>query len=176
MTVKHATASTFIFAYFHDGWRLGLIEHPRYARHMIPGGHVEDFESQADAALREVEEESGLRVRLVKLPTPPLPTGFAPPQVTPPWWIVEVPAPADNHLSEHHIHVDHLYVAVADDPTPVAGAAHPFAWFSESQLAELRMFEDTRLVAKVLFSCIDDLAAGRLDPAGVLRPFVTAAG
>jgi len=36
-----------------------------------PGGHVEEHESQAEAAAREVQEETGLaKVRLLEPPTP----------------------------------------------------------------------------------------------------------
>ncbi|MBI1759045.1 MAG: NUDIX domain-containing protein [Actinobacteria bacterium] len=127
VSVKHATAGAFVFSHLDGRWRLGLVEHPRLGRRMIPGGHVEDDETQAQAALREVEEESGLVVRLIDPPGAPLPAGFPHPQVASPWWITEVHGPADNHLDVPHVHVDHQYVAVADDPRPVTVAVHPFA-------------------------------------------------
>ncbi|MGH4022316.1 MAG: NUDIX hydrolase, partial [Pseudonocardiaceae bacterium] len=173
--IKHATAGAFVFCRFPDwGWRLGLIEHPRLGRWMVPGGHVEDDECQAQAAIREVEEESGLAgVRLLEGPAPPLPAGFPAThaQVPLPWWIIQQHVPADNHLAEPHTHVDHQYVAVADDPEPARSAAHPFAWYTVDQVRELTMFEDTKLLAKMLFSGIGDLADGRLDAAEALRPF-----
>ena len=60
MTSKHPTSSVFVFRRTPPGWRLGLIRHPRFGRMMIPGGHVEPEESQSEAALREVAEETGL--------------------------------------------------------------------------------------------------------------------
>jgi 8-oxo-dGTP pyrophosphatase MutT (NUDIX family) len=176
MTVKkHATAGAFVFCRFEDGWRLGLIEHPRLGRHMIMGGHVEDFETQAEAAVREVEEESGLRkVRLVEALTPGVPVGFPHATVAAPWWITEQDVPADNHLAQPHVHVDHQYVAVVDDPTPAAEAVHRFGWFRHEDLAGVSMFEDTRLLAGVLFSCLDDVVTGRVDPVSAVRPLVGA--
>jgi 8-oxo-dGTP pyrophosphatase MutT (NUDIX family) len=175
MSVKHATASVFVFSRFAAGWRLGLIEHPRLGRLMIPGGHVEDDESQAQAALREVAEETGLTgVRLLAVPAPALPAGFPHERVEPPWWITEQRVPADNHLSEPHVHLDHQYVAVAGTAEPGAPAAHPFGWYPPERLPELAMWQDTALLARVLFSCIDDLAGGRLDAASALRPFTAA--
>ena len=155
---------------------MGLIHHPRLGRKMIMGGHVEKDETQEQAVLREVVEESGLRVRLVNRFTLPLPAGYPHPQVAQPWWINEMSVPADNHLAVAHVHVDHQYVAVADDPTPCAGAVHAFAWHGEDELAELPMFEDTKLLAKVLFSCIGGIVAGDVDAGSLLRPFVAAAG
>jgi 8-oxo-dGTP pyrophosphatase MutT (NUDIX family) len=175
MTVKHATASAFVFGRLPHGWRLGLIHHPRLGRLMIMGGHVENDESQEQAVLREVVEESGLVVRLVSPLTPPLPAGYPHPQVAQPWWINEMAVPADNHLAEPHVHVDHQYVAVADDPTAGSGGVHAFFWHSEHELAQLAVFEDTKLLAKVLFSCIDDIAAGRIDAGSLMRPFIAAA-
>jgi 8-oxo-dGTP pyrophosphatase MutT (NUDIX family) len=176
MRVKHPTASVFLFSHRPVGWQLGLIEHPRLGRLLIPGGHVEDDESQAEAALREVAEETGLTsARLLEAPAPALPAGFPHGRVAPPWWITEQQVPADNHLGEPHVHLDHQYVAVTDVAEPTCAAAHPFCWYSAEQLSELEMPADTKLLAKVLFSCIDDLAERRLDSASLLRPFMAAA-
>jgi 8-oxo-dGTP pyrophosphatase MutT (NUDIX family) len=176
MSVKHATASVFLFSRAPAGWRLGLIEHPRLGWLMIPGGHVEEDESQAQAALREVAEETGLAgIRLLEVPAPALPAGFPHERVAPPWWITEQPVPVDNHLSEPHTHLDHQYVAVTDVTEPVRSAAHPFGWYSPELLPGLEMCEDTRLLAEVLFSCIEDLADGRLDDVSAFQPFTAAA-
>lgn len=158
--MKHSTASTFVFGRLPAGWRLGLILHPLFGRLMIPGGHVEADESPPQAALREVAEESGLRVRLAAAPAPPLPEAVAAARrrVEPPWWILEQPVPSDNHLAERHMHVDHLYVAVARDPEPVTEPAHPFGWHAAADLAGLSMFPDTRLLAAVLFDSITQIA------------------
>lgn len=158
--LKHATASTFVFHRFADRWRLGLIVHPRLGKHMIAGGHVEPDESQAEAALREVTEEAGLRVRLLECPTLSLPTGYPHKQVPAPWWITEVSVPADSHLGKPHVHVDHLYLALADTPTPLSEPAHPFDWFAEDDLDGLSMFADTRLLAHILFPLIGSFAPG----------------
>jgi 8-oxo-dGTP pyrophosphatase MutT (NUDIX family) len=154
VTSKHPTSSVFVFRRIPQGWRLGLIRHPRFGRMMIPGGHVEQNESQAEAALREVAEETGLAVRLVNPPAPPLPGGYQPRQVAQPWWIVEYPVPPDNHLAVAHIHVDHLYVALADGGDTVGGAAHPFGWYAAADLPRLDMFEDARIMALALLSSL----------------------
>jgi 8-oxo-dGTP pyrophosphatase MutT (NUDIX family) len=153
--VKHATASVFVLCQFPGGWRLGLVEHPRFARLMMPGGHVEAAESQAEAAVREVGEEAGLPVRLVGPPAPPLPPGYRPPRVAQPWWIVEYHVPPDGHLAAAHVHVDHLYVAVADQPRPVSEPGHPFGWYSASDLPGLTMFDDARILAAAVLASLD---------------------
>jgi 8-oxo-dGTP pyrophosphatase MutT (NUDIX family) len=175
MTVQHATASAFVFGLLPAGWRLGLVHQPRLDRLMVSGGHVELDESQEQAVLREVAEESGLDVRLLSPLMPPLPAGYPHPVVAQPWWINEMAVPRDNHLAESHVHLDHQYVAVADDPMPGREGVHAFGWYAEDEVAASSVFEDTKLLAKVLFSCIDTIAAGEVDAEELMRPFVAAA-
>lgn len=161
MTVKHSTASTFLFFPFPGGWRLGLIHHPRLGMLMLAGGHVEPDETAAEAALREVEEETGLTARLLHALAPPLPAEFPRLSVPLPWWIVEHQVPADRHEPHPHVHVDHVYVAVADSEAPCGSVtpAHAFGWYTAAEIAELDdVVEDTRLQAKELLACIEDLA------------------
>src|SRR5215813_11575034 len=150
VTLKHQTSSVFVFRRLPGGWRIGLIRHPRFGRMMIPGGHVEPEESPAEAAVREVAEETGLAVALVSPPAAPVPPGYRARRVAPPWWIAEYQVPPDNHLGVAHVHVDHLYVALADGTAPgqVPGAAaHPFGWYAAGDLAGLDMFDDARVLA-----------------------------
>jgi 8-oxo-dGTP pyrophosphatase MutT (NUDIX family) len=171
MTHKHPTSSVFVFCQAPEGWRLGLIKHPRLGRMMIPGGHVEQEESPAEAALREVAEETGLNVRMVSPPAAPLPGGYRPRLVAQPWWIVEYAVPPDGHHGADHVHIDHLYVSVADGAEPVTEPAHPFGWYAAADLAGLYMFEDARALAHRLLSGLSGLAdgtglAGGAEPAG----------
>jgi 8-oxo-dGTP diphosphatase len=48
-----------------DG-RVALVHRPRYDDWSLPKGKLDEGESFEDAALREVEEETGLRCRLVR--------------------------------------------------------------------------------------------------------------
>ncbi len=157
MTVKHPTASVYLFARFPDGWRLGLIEHPRLQRHTLPGGHVEGDETPAEAAVREAAEETGLTVRLVEPATLPLPEVYAQRRVPHPWWVLELPVRSDNQLGGPHVHVDHQYLAVAGDPVPGRAGEHPFAWYRPDQLDALAMFDGTRATALMLFDRLDEL-------------------
>jgi hypothetical protein len=159
--IKHATAGGFVFCLFPGGWRMGLIAHPRMKVLACPGGHVEDDETAAQAAVREIEEETGLRdVRLLGFPAPELPAGFpATHSLVPlPWWITEIDVPPDNHLAEPHVHVDHMWVALAPDARPAGEPAHPFDWYTEKDLsAGLPMFEDSKVLAPAVFACMSAL-------------------
>jgi 8-oxo-dGTP pyrophosphatase MutT (NUDIX family) len=157
VTLKHPTSSVFVFRRLTGGWRIGLIRHPRFHRMMIPGGHVEPEESCAEAALREVAEETGLAVTLVSPPAAPVPPGYRARRVAPPWWIAEYQVGPDNHLDVAHVHVDHLYVALADDARPDGAAlasdgAHPFGWYAAGDLPGLDMFDDAKLLARLMLA------------------------
>ena len=155
MPQKHLTSSVFVFRRFTGGWRTGLIRHPRLHKMMIPGGHVEPEETSAEAALREVAEETGLAVTLVSPPAAPVPDGYRGRRVALPWWIAEYQVKPDNHLGVAHVHVDYLYVALADGTAPgrACGAAgHPFGWYAAGDLAGLHMFDDARVLARSLLA------------------------
>jgi NUDIX domain len=62
---KEPTASALVYSRFAEGWRLCLIMHPRLGMLLPAGGHVEADETTAEAAVREVLEETGLRIRLL---------------------------------------------------------------------------------------------------------------
>ncbi|WP_316527573.1 NUDIX domain-containing protein [Kitasatospora brasiliensis] len=156
--IKELTASAFVFRIGEDGvCRAALVWHPRLELWLPAGGHVEVDEGAAEAALREIEEETGLRAELLPGPSVPLPAGFphsAPPA---PWWVVEMDACADNHTREPHRHIDHVYVARVGDAEPAAGAVHEVRWFTEQDIAELEgLSEDSRLQVKELFARIAD--------------------
>lgn len=157
VTVKHATASVFLFARAEDAWRVGLIRHPRLGKWMLPGGHVEPDENPAEAALREVAEETGLAARLLPGPRLDEPDGADEPSVIAPLWIVEQHVPAERREPEPHVHVDHLYLALTPATPPAPGAELPFAWYAADQLDALDMFGDTRARAAYLLDRIDAL-------------------
>jgi 8-oxo-dGTP pyrophosphatase MutT (NUDIX family) len=153
--LKHATASVFLLTRFVAGWRIGLIHHPRLQRWMLPGGHVEPHENPAEAALREVGEETGLTAQLINTHAGGLTDTL--PGLPVPVWIAEQPVPAEPRHPHRHIHIDHLYLATTAVHEAAAVAELRFGWFAADELGRLGMFDDSRRGAHLLFGRIDTL-------------------
>jgi 8-oxo-dGTP pyrophosphatase MutT (NUDIX family) len=116
-------------------------------------------ETAAEAAVREVGEETGLAVRLLAGPMLPAPAGFPHSSVRAPWWMVEMAAGSDGHTAGPHVHVDHVFVALANDMASAGGSEHEVRWFTEVEIASVDgIGEDSRLQAKELFARIDAMS------------------
>jgi 8-oxo-dGTP pyrophosphatase MutT (NUDIX family) len=144
--IKHATASTFVYD-GDPGGTVGLTSvqvlllwHPKFSRWMIPGGHVESHENCAEAATREVREETGLETTLLRRHD--VDDGVHG-MVHMPWVIVEQRIPARAGKCDH-IHIDHLFVARKTDPAATPNGAE---WVGLDDLDPTAMFPATRLLA-----------------------------
>lgn len=128
---RHFTATTFIV---HRG-KVLLHRHPKQDLWLPPGGHIERDELPHQAALREVEEETGLRVRLhsedeaARL-AQEMECGVVP---QPAFILIE-------DINPFHQHIDLTYFAKLSDDAEVGIAtnrhyeANGFAWFAPSDL------------------------------------------
>ncbi|MFC5183880.1 NUDIX hydrolase [Actinomadura harenae] len=159
--IKHATASVLILCrrWADARWRMALIRHPRLDLWMVPGGHVEENENTAEAAVREAREETGLSgLRLLPAPGPRLPEGFPLRSVPQPWWITELTrCPPDNHLDQPHGHIDHIWLMGCQEPAPAAPGEHPLEWFTAEQIAALQEIPpDTQVLAAMVFAELDE--------------------
>jgi 8-oxo-dGTP diphosphatase len=71
-----------------DG-RVAVVHRPHHADWSLPKGKLEDSEGWEDAALREVQEECGLRCRLVRELTPTEYEVRGTPKLVR-WWLMDV--------------------------------------------------------------------------------------
>jgi 8-oxo-dGTP diphosphatase len=105
MTIRHFTASAVVLD---DEDRVLLVHHNKLGKWLYPGGHVDENETPAEAAVREVVEETGIRAAVLGE------TGFAHTAVTghvPPWAIIEMDV-TDSKVGAHR-HIDFVYVCYA---------------------------------------------------------------
>jgi len=148
---RHHTATAYIVA----GGRTLLLWHAKLSMWLPPGGHLEPNEDPLQGALREAEEESGLRVRVIP------PRGLlavASPEVVPPPVVILI---EDIVRSDQpfHQHIDHVYFTRAVDEVdfraPIPHGLHH--WFEAGDLADsfslpapdgtlVRVAEDVRLL------------------------------
>ena len=103
MTIRHFTASAIVFDEPLE--HVLLVHHNKIGKWLYPGGHVDPNETPAEAAVREVEEETGVRASVVSDPL------FAHPAVTvhpAPYAVLEMDV-RDSKVGEHR-HIDMVYV------------------------------------------------------------------
>jgi 8-oxo-dGTP diphosphatase len=100
--IRHFTASAVVLD---DHDRVLLIHHNKIGLYLYPGGHVDPNEDPAEAALREVLEETGVKAVVVGTPA------FQHPAVVShaaPWAIIEMNV-KDAKVGQHR-HIDLVYV------------------------------------------------------------------
>ncbi|MFO7311455.1 MAG: NUDIX hydrolase [Bacillota bacterium] len=121
----------------HEG-RVLLLYHRRLGMWLPPGGHIEPNELPDDAAVREVFEETGIRVELVGERA--LPVEYPRQLVRPRGVQVERIAPG-------HEHIDLVYFARpigSVEIRPNDEVSH-VGWYGPAELAQLPLTEEIRM-------------------------------
>jgi ADP-ribose pyrophosphatase YjhB (NUDIX family) len=126
MAADHVTASAVVFD--HAG-RVLLVWHLGYRQWCIPGGHVDPGELPADAAAREVLEETGIEVQILNERVPLI--------------VQDIPHPGKPARGEGpHVHEDWAFLARGEgEPTAREDEVAQARWFHWTDLHDL---EDVR--------------------------------
>ncbi len=125
---RHFTATTFVVS---EG-KVLLHQHAKQRLWLPPGGHIERDELPHHAAIREVEEETGLSVRLH--------SERQAEQMSREMKCEVVPQPAFiliEDINPFHQHIDFTYFAKLPEPLEVeenAGTQNGFGWFAPGDL------------------------------------------
>jgi len=131
---RHFCASVFVIN--PENKKILLIMHKKNHKWTQPGGHIDDDETPEEAALREVYEETGLRVRLLGERFPREDDFIRPLGIQ------------RNRHSDGNTHVDIIYAAVPNNEVnPVINAEEESAvrWFSREELDYIDCFPDIKI-------------------------------
>jgi 8-oxo-dGTP pyrophosphatase MutT (NUDIX family) len=132
-TGRHFTVAVFVV---HEG-RVLLHRHRKLGMWLPPGGHVEDGELPDEAAVREVYEETGIRVEL---------TGEKREDVEDP---VQLHRPAGvqlENIGPGHQHIDLIYFAVPKGSVEIHGefSADKVGWYGPNDWDEMNVNAEVR--------------------------------
>jgi 8-oxo-dGTP pyrophosphatase MutT (NUDIX family) len=129
--IRHFTASAIVFD---DREQVLLVHHNQLGCWLYPGGHIDPNEDPAQAAQREVLEETGIRTQMIsdELFTHPAITTHAPP-----YTIIEMDV--TDATTGPHRHIDLVYVlrAVSGDLTAQLDEVGGARWVRIADLARL---------------------------------------
>ena len=135
---RHFTATTFVV--YREKTLLHL--HRSLKMWLPPGGHIDRDALPHVAAVREVKEETGLRVDLIHTP-PTIHSDNA----------QEIPGPRHlllENINPFHQHIDMIYFARAAsfEVTPDIGESIELRWFNAEELEGKEIQNDIRLLGK----------------------------
>ncbi len=147
--MKQFVASAFIFTN-KPPFKILLVFHPRFYKWMAPGGHIKEDENPYEAVLREVYEETGIKIQ----------SSFNKPQ-TIELGVLSLPIP--NYLFEEHIllpdqpphhHIDHIYmVKIAYQKVSLVNREkNKLQWFAQKEIKNLDLIENVRYLINKTFS------------------------
>ncbi|WP_420420934.1 NUDIX hydrolase [Simkania sp.] len=134
---KHFVTSVYILQ---DNQVL-LLMHPKLSKWLPPGGHVEENEAPVEAALREVEEETGLLVELISDEHVWIEKWNANSFHRPFLCLLEEIPPYKDQAAHQHIDLIYLARPLPNSqirPTP----DHPLRWFTFEEVQALSSDEE----------------------------------
>lgn len=131
---RHFCASAFVIN--PTDKKILLVKHKKNRRWTQPGGHIENDETPEEAALREVYEETGIKIKLLGDRFPREEDFIRPLGIQ------------RNRHSNGDTHVDIIYAAVPVNQTNVVcqhEEANDVRWFARNELENIDCFPDIRI-------------------------------
>jgi 8-oxo-dGTP pyrophosphatase MutT (NUDIX family) len=146
VTERQFTATAYVIQHS----KVLLIPHPKLKKWLPAGGHLEANETPAQAALREVYEETGLVVEIIKEEHLWIDRWNAKSLERPYMCLLENIPP--HGCFGFHQHIDFIYVA-----KPIGGVLKDEArWFSLEEIylleSDVEIFEETKLTIEQILN------------------------
>jgi 8-oxo-dGTP pyrophosphatase MutT (NUDIX family) len=140
---NHFTATGFVF---NEQAEILMIKHKKLGVWLPPGGHIDENELPCDAVVREIYEETGVRVSVVT----------AAQEVSIPADSCELPLPMQILLEDIegnglHNHIDMIYLCRAEISTlnPQESEIDGIGWFTLADVLKLDTFDNVRNSAQI---------------------------
>jgi 8-oxo-dGTP pyrophosphatase MutT (NUDIX family) len=132
--IRHFCASVFVIDPLTK--KILLVKHPKFNKWVQPGGHIEENETPEETALREVYEETGIRVNILgdKFPRE---NDFVRPLGI-----------QKNRSMEGNMHIDIIYAGVPIKQDNIKFdklESQEFGWFSRNELENISVFPDIKI-------------------------------
>ena len=119
-----------------------LVKHKKYNKWVQPGGHIEPDELPEEAAVREVYEETGIKIKLLGIRFPREDDCIRPLGIQ----------KNRNKLGETHI--DIIYPAIPMNPANcnpiISEESLEAGWFSLNELDNLSVFQDIKITMEYI--------------------------
>jgi len=131
---RHFCASVFVIN--PKNKKILLVHHKKFNKWVQPGGHIEDDETPEEAALREVYEETGVKVQLLGRRFPREDDYIRPLGIQ------------KNRNNRGDIHIDIIYLAIPVnniDTTVNVKENLDAKWFSRHELENISVFPDIKI-------------------------------
>lgn len=137
--MRHFCASVFVMDI--PNKKILLVKHKKFNKWVQPGGHIEKDEFPEETALREVYEETGLKVELVGVRFPREDDGIRPIAVQ------------KNRNKMGDLHIDFVYAAVPLKDQELVfdkNESLDIGWFTRNELENISVFPDIKITMDYL--------------------------
>lgn len=132
--MNHYCASAFIINPYDK--KILLVKHSDYDKWLQPGGHIEPNETPEDAAVREVYEETGIKITLLGERFPREDDFIRPLGVQ------------CNRKKDGNRFIDIIYAAVPNNPNKelkINEESLEAGWFTRNELERMPVFADVKI-------------------------------
>ena len=139
--VKHFTTSTYLM---NESFTKTLfLLHPKFAKWLPPGGHIEKNETPEEAARREIAEETGvLNVNFIK---PHFNSDFTDSRAE---MLLKPHFLMSQLIEENHYHLDMIFFAKIKEDSYISPEKHQLKWFSVKEVEqEQNIFNNVKKLA-----------------------------
>lgn len=132
--MNHYCASAFVIN--PKNKKILLVKHGDYEKWLQPGGHIEEGETPEEAAIREVYEETGLKITLIGERFPREDDLIRPLGIQ------------CNRKKDGNRFIDIIYASTPNDITikpKINDESTSIGWFSRNELDRMPVFQDVKI-------------------------------